>query len=101
MVYVQYCHIEELQTFEQELAEEILYKSPTEKTPLLKEPFIYALKPSGYVWRMDKEDYENYGFFRGLQESWRYAQRIAQADKQQRLPEIIDLEIKEKEASPC
>jgi hypothetical protein len=89
MIYVTYCHISELEGFNPILAQEIIKMGPTERLPLVEPPFVYAFKQSGYVWRMDFEDYNLYGFSRSLTENPYYQERIRLARSQQRLPETI------------
>jgi hypothetical protein len=86
-LYQQYCHIEELDTFNPELASEILKFRPTVKKPYTIDGYAYMLTKSLHVRRMAVRDFINYGGFRREaqsygNESWRYAQRIDMATAQ-------------------
>lgn len=95
-LYVEYCHLDELEVFEPELAAEIEKVRPT-RLPLEQAPFVYKLSRSGYVKRMDLESYKAYGFHGRYMESKRRAQRLAGTDKQQRL---TDFEVQEGAMAP-
>ena len=87
-----YCHIEELEVFDLELAEKIKSSSPTEKSPLAIPPFVYALRRSGHVMRVSIKDYELGGFRHDLTESPKHAERIILSEKQQTIPLYIQEE---------
>jgi len=87
MIYVDYCHLEELEVFNPELAERVSSSRPTERMPLITPPFVYALRQSGYVLRVAVKDYKMGGFRHDLTESAGFAERMAMAKKQQRLDE--------------
>ena len=88
MIWVQYCHIDELDSFQPTIAKEIRHTRPKEKLPLVRPPFVYSITKTDYVWRVDIEDYKMYGFFRGLTESSRHADRLATAQAQTRLTDL-------------
>ena len=85
-LYTSYCHISELETFDPKLAGEIRARAPTERLPYQEGPYVYVLKPSGYVWRVTLESYQNGAFNRALTESDRYRHRLKLAKAQTRFP---------------
>ena len=89
IINVTYCEIEELKFWEPELYKEIIEQKPTEQLPLYIHPFVYVLKPAGYVWRIDSEEYKLQGFNRNLTEHPSYQERIRLAGAQTKLPELI------------
>lgn len=88
-LYQQYAHIDELKTFDPQLAVAILATNPSVKTPYNDGTFCYMITRTNHVRRMAIKDFVQYGGFRRENqiESWRYADRIASADLQTRIPE--------------
>lgn len=92
-LYQDYCHIDELLIFQEELARKILDRRPTVKEPLTKGLFVYMLTRSMHVRRMSASDFINYGGFRRERqhsmESVKYAERLSRSGYQKSLKEWL------------
>ncbi len=92
-LYQDYCHIDELMGFEEELARNILDRRPTVRQPLTVGVFVYMLTRSMHVRRMSVSDFVNYGGFRRERqhsmESMKYAERVGWSSAQKDLREWV------------
>ena len=84
-LYAEYCHIEELEVFEPDLAMEIREQLPRYKYPLKRGPFFYMISRTGHVSRLDQESYLTDGFDGSVTESQKRARRLASSFKQQKI----------------
>lgn len=84
-LYTSYCHIEELEALDSALAAEIKNQKPSERLPMVKGPYVYVLKKSGYVWRVTVESYNSGAFRRRLTENPKHSERLRLSRSQKKI----------------